>query len=143
MRKPKSPSSSSFALLWKKKSTTTKETTKTQTRDQSQNHTKPEINHEPKGKPSQRTHELANLGGEPMNPSSDWTHKCVWFLKRRSFSLCSLFFICAEQELESLILEFHWKSFPTDLSSTGNRLLHTRVATVDSSILNSRCYFYK
>ena len=144
---------------------TTKETTKaqTQTRDQRKNHTKQEINHEPNwrtcseprwltqvtkptnlgNEPTNRGSKPTNKAAKPTNPSSNWTHEHVWFLRRRSFSLYALFVICAEQELESLILEFHWKSFPTDLSSTGNRLLHTRVATVDSSILNSRCYFYK
>ena len=88
MRKPKSQSFLLLSLLpfeknprtllpsEKKKTTTTKETTKTQIQtqigDQSRNHTKQEINHEPSDKPNRQTHEPANLGGEPkqQNPQT-------------------------------------------------------------------------
>jgi len=121
--------------------------------------------HEPNGEPNRRTHELVNPDNEPsgepkqQNPGAQAANPQTQVanprtqgsiepanvydsLRQRSFSLYSLFFICAEQEHKSLILEFHWKSSPTHSSSAGNRLLQTRFATVNSSLLNSRCYFH-
>ena len=87
--------------IWKKKFMTPKETTKTQTQQAIKAETT---------QSKRSTMNLAvNLVGKPTNPSLNWTHKRVWFLRRRSFSLYSLSFICAVQELK-----FHWKSFPTD-----------------------------
>ena len=93
-----------------------------------------------------RCHFYMNLGGEPTtrrrNPQTqariEPTNVCNPQAKV-VFRSVSLFFICIEQELESLILKFHWKSFPTDLVFTRNRFLHPRVAIVNLSILDSKC----
>ena len=81
-------------------------------------------------KPTNSGSEPTNLGGEPTtqgrNPRTQaWIEpmNVYDFLRRRLFSLYSLFFICVEQEIKSLILEFHWKSSPTPSSSTRNRFL--------------------
>ena len=57
-----------------------------------------------------------NPGGETHKPKLGLNPQTCDSLGEGHFPFVSLFFICAEQEHESLILDFHWKSIPTYLS---------------------------
>ena len=57
--------------------------------------------------PSNKTHELRQRNPQTQTQIEP-TNVCDSSDKGR-FPFVSLFFICVEQELESLILEFHWQ----------------------------------
>ena len=127
MEKPKSQSLFFFFLCSPlKKNPWTRDKVETAANPHEHKHKPKQKPHEPGDKPNRRTHEPrrrtqatkpTNSGDKPMNLGGE-THEPKLGLNSRTcmipsgegrfeFSLYSLFYISAEQELESLILEFH------------------------------------